>query len=288
MCDGTQLDDVQRLQVVDLLLSNPSVKFKDIKRNLNLKTSVFNYEDDTKIIGSYTIYNICKYTGKTQDQVIDNVNNGLWFDLYTYDDEYKLKDRLVNVYGLSEDNAKALSKLNFKTGYSDLSRNAICKIYPYLEQGFTYDKAVVKAGYSSHSMFNTKMVERLPMGSADKDIKVIRNPVVITSVIETRKIVNSLLDKYGQIDEIRIELGREVKANNEGRLQIIETQKSNQKKNDEVKSILQKNKVDVKFNNILKYKLWEELGGYRDWETDRKSTRLNSSHSAKSRMPSSA
>ena len=30
------------------------------------------------------------------------------------------------------------------------------------------------------------------------------------------------------------------------------------------------------------------LAGYRDWETDRKSTRLNSSHSAKSRMPSSA
>ena len=30
------------------------------------------------------------------------------------------------------------------------------------------------------------------------------------------------------------------------------------------------------------------LGQYRDWETDRKSTRLNSSHSAKSRMPSSA
>ena len=29
-------------------------------------------------------------------------------------------------------------------------------------------------------------------------------------------------------------------------------------------------------------------GKYRDWETDRKSTRLNSSHSAKSRMPSSA
>ena len=29
-------------------------------------------------------------------------------------------------------------------------------------------------------------------------------------------------------------------------------------------------------------------GNYRDWETDRKSTRLNSSHSAKSRMPSSA
>ena len=31
-----------------------------------------------------------------------------------------------------------------------------------------------------------------------------------------------------------------------------------------------------------------QRGNYRDWETDRKSTRLNSSHSAKSRMPSSA
>ena len=31
-----------------------------------------------------------------------------------------------------------------------------------------------------------------------------------------------------------------------------------------------------------------QVYNYRDWETDRKSTRLNSSHSAKSRMPSSA
>ena len=31
---------------------------------------------------------------------------------------------------------------------------------------------------------------------------------------------------------------------------------------------------------------WAE--GYRDWETDRKSTRLNSSHRSLSRMPSSA
>ena len=35
------------------------------------------------------------------------------------------------------------------------------------------------------------------------------------------------------------------------------------------------------YNNVVTY-------GYRDWETDRKSTRLNSSHSGESRMPSSA
>ena len=38
--------------------------------------------------------------------------------------------------------------------------------------------------------------------------------------------------------------------------------------------------VDV-YLNLLAYR-------YRDWETDRKSTRLNSSHEIPSRMPSSA
>ena len=37
-----------------------------------------------------------------------------------------------------------------------------------------------------------------------------------------------------------------------------------------------------------RYYTEEDCQWYRDWETDRKSTRLNSSHSAKSRMPSSA
>ena len=41
-------------------------------------------------------------------------------------------------------------------------------------------------------------------------------------------------------------------------------------------------------NNTLKEMAKNTGIKYRDWETDRKSTRLNSSHSAKSRMPSSA
>ena len=40
---------------------------------------------------------------------------------------------------------------------------------------------------------------------------------------------------------------------------------------------------------LMRYGFFSEaFKVYRDWETDRKSTRLNSSHSAKSRMPSSA
>ena len=51
--------------------------------------------------------------------------------------------------------------------------------------------------------------------------------------------------------------------------------------------------VPVKKGKVLLHRLESAIeegyrGFYRDWETDRKSTRLNSSHSAKSRMPSSA
>ena len=47
-------------------------------------------------------------------------------------------------------------------------------------------------------------------------------------------------------------------------------------------------KENEKFNSKYNFASLASESAYRDWETDRKSTRLNSSHSAKSRMPSSA
>ena len=54
-------------------------------------------------------------------------------------------------------------------------------------------------------------------------------------------------------------------------------------------------KVIIGQDNVVKYVLLSIfcdshslLLGYRDWETDRKSTRLNSSHRSLARMPSSA
>ena len=46
--------------------------------------------------------------------------------------------------------------------------------------------------------------------------------------------------------------------------------------------------AQVREENQVNRDAMMKRGRYRDWETDRKSTRLNSSHSAKSRMPSSA
>ena len=51
-------------------------------------------------------------------------------------------------------------------------------------------------------------------------------------------------------------------------------------------SLLDSGEIDSAFNSEVESITKE--GMYRDWETDRKSTRLNSSHITRSRMPSSA
>ena len=55
-------------------------------------------------------------------------------------------------------------------------------------------------------------------------------------------------------------------------------------------TLLQVDHVDIIKRMVYSndYGFYMDETAYRDWETDRKSTRLNSSHSAKSRMPSSA
>ena len=45
---------------------------------------------------------------------------------------------------------------------------------------------------------------------------------------------------------------------------------------------------NIKFDVQKQHQLSKKNPEYRDWETDRKSTRLNSSHITRARMPSSA
>ena len=54
------------------------------------------------------------------------------------------------------------------------------------------------------------------------------------------------------------------------------------------KSDYPSNERGLNLHDQLETEICNQSALYRDWETDRKSTRLNSSHSAKSRMPSSA
>ena len=69
---------------------------------------------------------------------------------------------------------------------------------------------------------------------------------------------------------------------------IVENGIGSKDKVEEDGSIIDDYRIDYFRQHITAIANAIDDGAYRDWETDRKSTRLNSSHHSLSRMPSSA
>lgn len=71
-------------------------------------------------------------------------------------------------------------------------------------------------------------------------------------------VVNALIDKYGSIDEIRIEMARELKLSKDGRESAAKSIRAREKANDEISNRIKELGLSPSKNKILKYRLWEE------------------------------
>lgn len=317
-CNGKKLSIEDRKKIIDLLLSKDKVAFKLIRKVINQLDGFyqFNYKDDDKIVGTYTISNLSnnKFFGKNWFDFTEKEQEDIWHVLSFFDDRDKLKKYAIDKWGFNEDKAIKISKFNLKEGYSNLSRKAINNILPFLKLGFTYDIAValggvknvmgdkwdmnqqflfdnvpaiassnLKGGYidplknmlisefdiaesqlsklyhHSSNIDKVELLHKLPMGiDADKEIQSIKNPVVITALFEIRKLVNEIIDEYGKLDEIKIELARDLKISKSKRNEIRREQKRLERENDRVKAELDYIGQRPTHENLLKFKLWEE------------------------------
>lgn len=102
-----------------------------------------------------------------------------------------------------------------------------------------------QAGYLIYDRHSEK--DRTPITSIEEFGKYIqkeipnnslRNPIVEQVVKETMFLARDVWKKYGQIDEIHIELGRNLKNNSEQRQRISETQDGNFKEKQRIKTLL--------------------------------------------------
>ncbi|MCZ8228832.1 type II CRISPR RNA-guided endonuclease Cas9 [Flavobacterium sp.] len=319
--NGNKISQEEKLKIVEFLYANEKPEFKKIRKAIGKETAEFkfNYKDDDKIVGTYTIANLSnkKYFGKKWFEFTEKEQEDIWHVLYFFDSKSNLKDYAIKNWNFSEEQAIAISKFNVKDGYSSLSRKAIANILPFLQIGFTYDVAVVlggiknvfgnnwynlseekrdflidntegivrsktKGGFidiikdilrndygiSDHQMRKlyhhsatidvAALIDKLPVGKeADKEIQKIKNPIVITALFELRKLVNELLDEHGKIDEIKVEMARDLKVSKSQRNQIRRDQKRLEKENDRVKTEVLKY-TNLSHDTILKFKLWEE------------------------------
>ncbi|UKK62958.1 type II CRISPR RNA-guided endonuclease Cas9 [Prevotella communis] len=210
----------------------------------------------------------------------------LWHLLYSFPGDNsrsgsaKLVQRVKEFFGFDNDEyAKIIADVKFPDGYRSLSAKAIQKLLPFLKEGYQYNEACEKAGYNHSKRSITKeenesrvlhhYLQPIPHNS-------LRNPLVERVLNQMVSVVNGLIDEYGdeygQFNEIRIELARDLSKNAESRrrmTQDIENNKNERAKcRQELIDQLNERGYHVTYvseNDILKYRLYKELAplGYK-------------------------
>ncbi len=134
---------------------------------------------------------------------------------------------------------------------------AIERIKKYLydnEYGFEKnDKNFQKLYHHSQEIREKQLNPKL------SPIENLRNPIVQKGLSEMRRLVNRLIDQYGSFDMIKVELGRDLKAGKEKRIEAQRRINENNKKNEEARDKLREYGLASSKENIHKYLLWKEL-----------------------------
>lgn len=178
----------------------------------------------------------------------------------------------------TEAQAHAIAGFNLPDDYGSLSLKALARIVSELEREVvTYDEAVRRAGYASHSELHTgEIFDRLPYygqvltgytapvptakNPDEREHGKIPNPTVHIGLNQVRQLVNGLIERYGPPFQVVIELTREFGASGERRREIMAKQKENQERNDRYVQALAGLGVRNNRENRLKLQLWDELG----------------------------
>src|SRR5690606_16625745 len=160
----------------------------------------------------------------------------LWHITYSLPTEKEVVNTLKKRFGFSENQVEIIAKrVGYSSDYGSLSTRAIRKLLPYLEKGLGYSDACDEAGYD-HSGYKTEIELQPKLKQLKKNE--LRNPVVEQILNQVVNVVNLVIEKYGKIDEIRVELARELRNSAKTRKNISLSNSKNKKNNDSIRKKL--------------------------------------------------
>lgn len=186
----------------------------------------------------------------------------LWHIVYSMDDSSEMAAALKRQFGIDDPNVIArLAKIDFvKFGYGNKSARFIRQILPYLQKGLKYSEACDYININ-HSNSLTKaendareLLPRLPQLQKNE----LRQPVVEKILNQMVNVVNALLDEHGSIDEIRVELARELKQSRDERNSAYLANNKRERENKVIEERIREMGIRSSRNRIQKYRLWEE------------------------------
>lgn len=254
----------EREIVLTELKQKESVKFDKLKSLLKLQDGYsFNYErgDRKSIGGMITDVLLAKVFGKEWYKKSEEEKDKIArFIINHEDDEAKVLSIAEHDWKLSEAAIQQLNKTFLPEGRARLSRKAMGKLLPYLEQGLplmTVDgtpSAMNQAGYDRPDQRKAEVCHELPLPPF------VANPIVRQGLFEVRKLVNSIIREHGKPARIHIELAREIKGNSVQRARITAEQRERQREREKIAADLGELDDNIKPNreNIIRYHLWKE------------------------------
>ncbi|MEG9476480.1 type II CRISPR RNA-guided endonuclease Cas9 [Mannheimia indoligenes] len=194
-------------------------------------------------------------TLKNQTALLDEI--GTAFSIYKTDNDIteqlngKLSETVLNAL---------LENLNFDQ-FIQLSLKSLYKIVPLMEQGLRYDEACQQI-YGDHFGKKSGEINRLlPPIPADE----IRNPVVLRSLTQARKVINAVIRLYGSPARIHIETARELGKSYKDRKEIEKRQEQNraerEKATAQFKTLFPTFIGEPKGKDILMMRLYEQQNG---------------------------
>ena len=191
----------------------------------------------------------------------------LWHILYSIEERDAMRRALITQLGMKEEDLDGglldqLYRLDFvKPGYGNKSAKFICKLLPQLQQGLGYSEACAAVGYrhsnspTSEEITEHTLLEKIPLLQRNE----LRQPLVEKILNQMINLVNALKAEYG-VDEVRVELARELKMSREERERMTIQNDKRKEANGKVAERIRQCGLYPTKPRIQKYMLWEEAG----------------------------
>ena len=176
----------------------------------------------------------------------------------------------INDFGISSEQGNALRELSFPAGWEPYSIAALEAFLPYLEEGVRFGTLTNgpeweewrSTTFPHRDQPTGEVLDKLPSPATKNEqerIAKLRNPTVVRTQNELRKVVNNLIDLFGKPDLIRVEVARDVGKSKREREEIQSAIRKQEKRRKDAAKDLESNGIaEHSRGDVEKWLLWKE------------------------------
>ncbi len=270
----------ERRTLCAALETQGDLEFSKIRKRLGFGKDVkFNLEvgGEKRIPGNRTAAAFYQALGERWLALSEDDRERLVEYVYAFQKPEKLPQAAQKKWNLDPEAAQRLVEITFEKRHLGLSLAAIRKLLPLLEQGLTFAEARRQA--YPERFASGQVYEQLPpvakpsprrlrttsrLNFTSFALQEIRNPAVMRSLTELRKVVNALIRRYGKPAEIHIELARELRNPKWLRQELSARMRQNEgerkRARQKILEELKQPDFEPSPEDILKVRLAEECG----------------------------